>query len=61
MPMMILNNKIHGVLYNSNTHEVIAECNNITIEEEKDEIKNQQLIHCYNIHGFSKTLPCEFI
>jgi hypothetical protein len=58
---MILNNKIHGVLYDLNTHEVIAECNNITIEKEKDEIKNQQLIHCYNIRGFNKTLPCKFV
>ena len=61
MSMTILNNKIHGVLYNSNTHEVIAECNNITIEEEKDKTKNQQLIHCYNIRGFDKTLPCKFV
>jgi hypothetical protein len=58
---MILNDKIHGVLYNAKTNEIIAECDNVTIEKEKDKTENKQLIHCYNIRGFDKTEQFEFV
>ena len=35
MSMTILNNNINGVLYKQDTNEIVAECDNITIEEEK--------------------------
>lgn len=52
----MLDNNICGVLYKQNTNEIIAECNNITIEKEY-EIKNQQLIRCYDIYGLVSIKP----